>query len=64
MFWRVAGDDGGVESADGDAGEPIGLISGVFERLERADLVGAKGAAALQDEGDFGFGWAWHFGLA
>ena len=49
---RIAGDDGGVDRADGDAGDPVGIDLGLGERGVDAGLVGAERAAALQHQGD------------
>ena len=46
----VAGDQGGVDRADRDAGDPVGRVPHRREALVHAGLVGAEGAAALEDE--------------
>ena len=43
----IAGDDGGIDGADGNAGDPIGVQIGLGQRLIDAGLIGAEGAAAL-----------------
>ena len=52
MFRLVAGDDGGVDGTDGDAGHPVGLKSSLVQGLIDASLIGPERAAALQDEAD------------
>ena len=49
---RIAGDDGGVDRADRDAGDPVGIDLGLGERGVDPGLVGAERAAALQHQGD------------
>ena len=46
----VSGDDRGVDCADGNACDPIGLYVGLREGLIDARLIGAERAAALQHE--------------
>jgi hypothetical protein len=46
----VAGDDGGIDGADRDAGDPVGGDVRLGQCLVHAGLVGAERAAALQDE--------------
>ena len=55
---RVAGDDGAVDGADGDAGDPGGGDAGRHQPLVHAGLIGAERAAALQQQRDAleGFG--------
>ena len=48
----VARDDGRVDGADGDAGNPVGIDVGRGERLVGAGLIGAERAPTLQDQGD------------
>ena len=48
----VAGDEGGVDGADGGADDPVGHQIVFVQRLVHPGLVGAKGAAALQHEHD------------
>ena len=48
----VAGDDGGIDGADGDAGHPVRLQPGFMQGLIDAGLIGAQRAAALQHQGD------------
>ncbi len=50
LFRFVAGDDRGVDGADRNSGDPIGLEIMVAQRLIGAGLVGTKRAAALQDQ--------------
>ena len=42
----------GVDRADRDAGDPVGMEIGLGQRLVDAGLVGAERAAALQHQGD------------
>ena len=51
-FGRVAGDQRGVECADGNAGDPVGHDAGFMQALVDAGLVGAERAATLQYQGD------------
>ncbi len=46
----VAGDDGGVDGADGDARHPVGndVVGG--QRFVGAGLIGAQRPAALEDQ--------------
>lgn len=46
----IAGNDGAVESADGNPGHHIGTNTGFFQRLDRAAFKTAISATALQDE--------------
>ena len=50
VFRLIAGDDGGIDGADGDTGDPVRLQPGFVEGLVHASLVSAKCAAALQDK--------------
>ena len=52
VFGRVAGDQGGVDRADGYARDPVRVQVGLGQRLVDAGLVGAESAAALQEQGD------------
>ena len=38
----IADDEGGVDGADGDAGDPFGFIAGLVQRLVGADVIGAE----------------------
>ncbi len=46
----IAGDDGGVDGADGGADHPVRFDTGFVKRLIDAALVGAERAAALEDQ--------------
>jgi hypothetical protein len=48
----VPGDDRGIDAADRNAGDGIGLQSGLVQCLIDTGLIGAQRAAALQDQGD------------
>jgi len=50
VFRRIAGHECGVDGADGNAGNPLRLVPGRSQRLEGAALIGAEGAAPLQDQ--------------
>ncbi|MNX82108.1 hypothetical protein D3C86_1138230 [compost metagenome] len=50
VLGRVAGDDGGVQRADGDARYPVRLDPGLGQPLIDARLIGAQRAAALQHQ--------------
>ncbi|MEY9429513.1 hypothetical protein ABIF96_006001 [Bradyrhizobium ottawaense] len=52
LFRLVAGDDGGVDRADRDTADPVGLDAGLVQRLIDTGLVGAERAAALQHQRD------------
>jgi hypothetical protein len=49
-FPRIAGDQGGVDCADGDAGHPFGLKTFGRQRLINPSLICAEGAAAQQHQ--------------
>ena len=49
---RVAGDDGTIDGADRDAGDPVGMDVGFRQRLVDASLVCPQRTAALQKQGD------------
>ena len=49
---RIAGDQGGVDRADGGSDHPIGLDAEFLQGLVDAGLVGAQGATALEDKDD------------
>jgi len=49
---RVAADQGGVDGADGNPGDPVGMQVGFGQRLVDAGLIGAQRAAALQQQGN------------
>src|SRR6185312_8178260 len=46
----ITGDDGGIDGADRDAGNPIRMESRLREGFVDSRLVGAKGAAALEEQ--------------
>jgi len=46
----VAGDQAGIDGADGGADHPVRPDTRFVQRLVHAGLVGAERAAALQDE--------------
>jgi len=48
----VAGDQGGVDRADRNSGDPIGMQVRLGQPLIHAGLEGAERAAPLQDQGD------------
>ena len=48
----VSRDDGGVDGADGDAGDPVGIDVGLGERLVDPGLVGPERTSALQHQRD------------
>src|SRR5262249_17944045 len=48
----VAGDQGGVDRADRDSGDPIGMQVRLDQALIHAGLEGTERAAPLQDQGD------------
>ena len=50
---RIAGDDGGIDCADGDAGDPMGHDAGLGQLLIDAGLIGAERAAALEHQHAF-----------
>ena len=50
LFRGIARDQGRIDSADRDAGDPIRLDIGFGERLVDASLIGAQRTPALQDE--------------
>jgi hypothetical protein len=52
IFGRVAGNQGRVDRADGNAGDPIRMQVGLGQRLIHACLEGAERSAALQQQGD------------
>jgi hypothetical protein len=47
---RIAGNDGRIDRPNRDAGDPIGMYSGLREGLVDAGLIGPERAAALQHE--------------
>ena len=49
-FRRIAGDQGGIDRADRDAGHPVRFVVRRGERLVNAGLIASEGAPALQDE--------------
>ena len=49
---RIAGDQGGIDGADRDAGDPVGVEVSLGQGLIDAALIGAERTAALQQEGD------------
>jgi hypothetical protein len=49
---RIAGDDRRIDAADRNAADPVRLHAFFVQGLIDTGLVGAKRAAALQDEGD------------
>src|SRR4030095_8733592 len=51
-FGRVAGDQGGVDCADRDTRNPVGLQICFGKRVVDASLIGAERASALQEQGD------------
>jgi len=57
LLWRVAGQDRGIDRADGNAGEPVGLDAGLVQALIDAGLVRAERTAALQHQGHGLVGW-------
>ena len=52
LFARVAGDDRGIDRADGDARHPIRLDIGFVQRFVDAGLIRAERAAALKNQRD------------
>lgn len=46
----VAGDQGGIDGSDGDAGDPVGLGAYRVQGFIDAGLIGSQRAAALQNE--------------
>jgi hypothetical protein len=50
---RIAGDDGRIDRADGDAGDPVRRDAGLGQLLIDAGLIGAEGAAALENQHAF-----------
>ena len=50
---RVAGDDGRIDGADGDAGKPSRHVAGVAQGFVGAGLIGAERPAALQHQHRF-----------
>ena len=46
----IARNDGGIESADRYAGNPVGIEACLIKRLIDASLISSERAAALQDE--------------
>ena len=50
--FRRAGDDGGVECADRDAGQPVRPDASLVHALIDSGLVGSERAATLQHQGD------------
>ena len=48
----VAGDDGGIDAADRDPGNPVRLQPRFVQRLVNPRLIGAQGPATLQHQGD------------
>src|SRR5579871_1351963 len=47
---RIAGDDRGIDRADGDSGDPVREVVRQRERLVDAGLIAAERTAALEDE--------------
>jgi len=47
---RIAGDQGGVDRSDRDAGHPVRMQIPLGQRLIDAPLIGAQGAAALEQQ--------------
>jgi hypothetical protein len=47
---RIAGDQRGIDRADGNAGNAVRMEIGLGQRLIDAGLVGAQGAAALKQQ--------------
>ncbi len=52
LVGRVAGDDGAVDGTDRDPRHPVGVQVRLRQRLIDASLVGAQGAAALEEKSD------------
>src|SRR5262245_36927860 len=48
ILWLIAGDDAGIDGADGGADDPVGLDARLVQRLIDAALIGAKRVASLQ----------------
>ncbi len=51
-FRRVAGDQGRIDGADGDSGDPMWMEVRFGKRLIDAGLIGAQGSATLQQQCD------------
>src|SRR5258707_297610 len=49
-FGRIASDQGGIDRADRDAGDPVRFVVRRGKRLVNAGLIASEGAPALQDE--------------
>ena len=56
LIGRVAGNQCGIDCADRYPGDPAGRVTGGFEYLVDARLVGTQRATALQDQDAF-FDW-------
>jgi len=52
MFGRAAGDQRGIDGADGNAGDPNGFAAMLGQRFIDAALVRSERTAALQRQGD------------
>src|SRR6516165_7118533 len=52
LLWRIAGDQPGIDSANGCPNDPVGLDAGLVQCLVDTDLIRAERAAPLQDEHD------------
>ena len=50
LLGRIAGDQGGIDGADRDAGNPFGFEPRFRQALVHPGLIGAERAAALQHE--------------
>ncbi len=52
LGFRRPGDDGGVERADRNTGQPVRPDAGFMQALIDAGLIGSQRSAALQHQGD------------
>src|SRR5262249_54239361 len=52
LGWMVARDNGGVDSADGNAGDPVGVKVRFGERFIDPGLIGAQRATPLQQQSE------------
>src|SRR5258706_77351 len=51
-FWRVARNQRGIDRADRNARDPVGLVRRAGQFFENASLISAQCATALKHEGD------------